>query len=313
MSDVAAPVVPAEVEAPVTADAAEGDEMAAALAAVEAEEGEAPKGAAPVEKKDGEEEQPPEGHAAKGWAAVRRREEKLRAQKEAFKQERLQVDSRLKEMDAKLAQLKEREDALVADPLAYLSKQGTTFDDLARRVLGDGKPAPEEQARRQALTMEQKFKEQEERQARLEAYIHKQETSSLINNYRADISKTLASSEFELLAAWPDAEEEVLQFADKWASQRREVLTPSQAAAKLQGELQKQLERLGSHQAVRKFFTDSKQAVSGQSQAPRGNGASSPKTLTNNLAATPPASDPDWDSLSDEDQIQAALRLVQDG
>jgi hypothetical protein len=277
-----------------------------------------PKEAAPKkdEEPKAEEEKEPDGPAAKGWAAVRRVEQKLIKKQKEFDARAQEITAKAQQLDAKLKEIQEREALLDSDPIAYLNKRGLSFDDVAKRYLNNGAPSPEEAAKRAAAQGNDALKAQEERLARIESLIQQREAQAAVNQYRADVKETIAADEFELLRAWPDAEAEVLDFADKWAARHKQVLTPRDAAAKLQGELQKQLKHLSSHQAVRSLLTSAgngalKQAVSGQSQAPRGNPGASPKTLTNNLAATPPAEEPDFDSLSEEDQIQAALRLVQ--
>lgn len=306
------------------------DEIAAALAAVEAE-GEPKEKAEPEPKKEAKDEEPakeetkdepkdeekePEGPAAKGWAAVRRVEQKLIKRQKEFEQKEQQWQARAAQLDEQMKRIQQREAELDADPVAFLGKKGLSFDDLAKRYLNNGQASPEEIARRASAQQNDTVKQQEERLARIEASIEQREMDAKVNEYRAEIKNTVAAADFELLRAWPDAEAEVLDFADKWAAQHREVLTPRDAALKLQAELQKQLAALSSHQAVRNLLAgangaQSKQVVSGQSQAPRGSGAS-PKTLTNNLAATPAAGDPDWESLSEDELIQAALRSVQD-
>lgn len=315
-STTAAPVIEPETKS----DGEPVDEIAAALAAVEAEgepKAEEPKKEAKAdepEKKDDKKEE--DGPAAKGWAAVRRIEQKLTKRQKEFEQREQQTAARAQQLEETLKRVQQREAELDGDPVAFFAKKGLSFDDLAKRYLNDGKASPEEAGKRAAAQQSETLKAQEERLARIEQSIKQREIESHLSDYRSKIKTTLADAEFELLQAMPDAEAEVYEFADKWARKTNEVLTPRDAALKLQDEARKYLTSLSSHQAVRSLLTgangaQSKQVVSGQSQVPRGPGASS-KTLTNNLAATPAVSEPDFDSLSEDDQIQAALRLVQD-
>lgn len=300
-------------------ETSESEQIAEALAAVEAEgPPEGKKEAEPKAAKEGE-EKPDEskGAAAKGWAAIRRVEQKIARQKKELEAKEQAANERLQQAEERQRKYEQSLRELDENPVEYFSKKGVTFDDLAKRYLGDGKPTPEELARRQATTVEQTVREQAAQIAEMKAMLERREIETHINAYRGDIKGALASDDLELLRAWPDAEAEVYQFANNWAERHKEVLTPRDAALKLQSELRKQLTNLSSHQAVRSLLTgagnstQTKQAVPGQSQVPSKAGVS-PKTLTNNFAATPATGEPDFASLSEEEQIQAALRLVQD-
>jgi hypothetical protein len=326
MPEAAAETAPTTAPAAPEAETSGDAEIAAALAVVEAESGETQKEAAEETPKEGEEaaeekkeekpaeEAEPEGAPGRVWAAVRKREQKFQKAQKEFEAKQRAWDARAQEIDQRFKAIAERERLLEEDPVGYLTKKGLTFDDLARRHLNDGKATPEEAARRAAAQQGEAAKAQEERLARLEAAIQNREADAKLKEYKVDVKRELAGDDLELLRGWPDAESEVLEFADKWARTHKEVLTPREASLKLQTVLKQQLSGLSSNQAVRSLLlggsTQPKQEVRGQSQAPRGSGAS-PKTLTNNLAATPPADEPDFDSLSEEEQIQIALRLAQ--
>lgn len=325
-TETVAPAAPADAPQP---GGAETDEIAAALAAME-DAGEpsdetkepAPKADDKAEPKkeakaddDRDEKIEEKGPPAKGWAAVRRVEQKLQKRSKEFEAKEQQFNAQRQQFDHQIRELQQRQAELEQDPVAYLTKKGLSFDDLAKRYLNDGKASPEEMARRQAAQGNDELKKVKENQARLEAALEQSKIDNLVGEYKGNIKTTIAADDLELLRAWPDAEAEVFDFANKWAPQHGEVLTPRDAALKLQTELRKQLQGLLSHQSVLKLVPAGnggpKQVVSGQGQAPRGPGAS-PRTLTNNLAATPPASEPDFDSLTEEEQLQSVLRLVQD-
>lgn len=313
-------------------EASEGDEIAAALAAVETAQGGAgaqaetrPQDTAETAPGDGkpekaaaaapkEEEKAPEGPAADGWAKVRKKEARLVKEQRAFEESQRQLAARAQQIEQQQKELQQQQAELEADPVAFLSKRGLSFDDLARRYVAGGKAEGAAKPPTDAAA-----KAAEERIARLEQAIadreRKDAEARAMADYRSGIKAALGAEEFELLRAWPDAESEVEDFADKWARSRNEVLTPHDAAARLQEVLRKQLTTLSSHQVVRSLMTAAgnggqpKQEVSGQSQVPRGPGAS-PKQLTNHLAATPAAEAPDLDNLSEDEEILAALRLA---
>ncbi len=325
MSDaVAAETTGAESPKAPDASAEPIDEMAAALAAVEAagEPDETKKEPdakdEPKKESKGEDDKDKDldekGPAAKGWAAIRRLEQKYQKRAKEVEAKEQQINARIQQMEQHAKELQQRAQDLEQDPVAYLTKKGLSFDDLAKRYLNDGKASPEEMARRAQTQGSDEIRELKENQARLEAALQQSKIDKLVNDYRADIKGAIGSDDLELLRAWPDAESEVLDFANKWAEQKNEVLTPRDAALKLQEALRKQLSTLLSHQAVLKLVNAGngaqlKQVVSGQGQVPRGQGAS-PKTLTNNLAATP-AAEPNLDPMDEEEELQAALRLVQ--
>lgn len=298
------------------------DDFQAALDAVEAsEKSEQPApepeaeakldGEAKAEEKDGEEDsdEEPKGPASRVWASVRKREQKLLAKRKEFEAVQQEWNGRLQNAEKRWQETQALAKEIEEDLPGFIARRGLSAEDVVRSLIGKKGEAPKPQPKAED---DDRVKAQEERLARLEESIRQREIQAKVSEYRANIRATLATEEFELLRGLPDAETEVYELADKWANHRNEVLTPREAAEKLQIELRKQLEKLGSNPAVRKLLGGADvRAGSGQSQAPRGNGTGSPKTLTNNLAATPSADPPSLDALSEEDEFQAALRLVQ--
>jgi hypothetical protein len=323
MADSAA--APAETAGPgVAQETEDADEVAAALALVEdqpPEEApakvEPPKDEAPKQEAKPEEDEAPKGPAAKGWAAVRKREQRLAEQQKAFKSTQAQIQQQTQQITQRLQQIEEREAQLEKDPVAFLEKRGMTFDDLARRHLANGKASPQEEARRGAEAQKTEAQELRTQLAEVKDMLQRQEQTRVLNDYRADIGRTLATEDFELLRAYPDAASEVEAFAEKYAQTHGVVLSPQDAASKLQVEWRKQLSALSTHEVVKRHLLGSgngaHQQASGRSQVPQGssgNAQSGPRTLTNNLAATPAADVPNRDDLSEEEELQAALRLV---
>jgi hypothetical protein len=314
MSDAAVETVaPAAPAAEATEEQAIQSALAAMQAAEPQEASAAPDGA-PAEAK-ADEEKPPEGPAATGWARVAKKEKKLVERERAIKAQSEKTEQALAQINARMAELDAREKALDADPLAYLQKRGVTFDDLARRVIGDGKVSPEEAQRRGMTAQEARLKEIADRQERIERSIQEGEVKKHVDNYRAGITSTLAQPEFELLRGYPDAETEVYEFAEKWAAKTGEVLTQSQAAERLQAQFSKELDSLASNATVRSRLLagangQPQRVSSGHSQVPQRQPGESPKTLTNHLAGAPPRGEPDWASMSEDEQIAHALRLA---
>jgi hypothetical protein len=296
----------------VSDETAEAEAMEAALAAVEGggdapadkpTGGDEPK---PADPKEGEEKGPKE--PASWQAQLRKREKKLADERKAFREEQARSKGQTQTIDERIKAIEAREKELEENPVGVLAKKGLHFDDLARRYLNDGKPSEQEQARRGSEKQVSEVAQLKEQLTEVRDLLKRQGEEKLVGDYKATIKATLSGDEFELLRAYPEAEDEVYAFADKWAARTGQVLQPAEAAGKLQVEWRKQLERLASHKVVRDILA--KQAVSGPSQVPQVKGAS-PKTLTNNLAATPAAGEPDWDCLSEDELIQAALRSAQ--
>lgn len=277
--------------------------------------------AAPAKAADATPEDKPEGPASRVWAGVRKKEQQIQKEAKAVKAERERNEASQRQLAERLASLEAREKALDADPLAYLKTKGVTFDDLARRVLSDGKQSPEEATRRGMTAQETALKEIAERQARLEKLLtdrdQQTQESRYLTEYRASVKTTLADPQFALLAGYPDAEAEVFAFADGWAAKTGEVLTPADAAARLQKQFRDELSKLASNEAVRSLLQagahGQKPAVpSGQSPAPQRTDTS-PKTLTNNLDGASSRGEPDWDAMSEDEQIAHALRVTRPG
>lgn len=299
-------------------DAADAEAIDAAVK--EIEQGDATTGDIPADEDikaepAAEDPKPEEEGIGKAWAAIRKKEQRfLRAQKEVAA-EREKASSLSKQLEEQLALVRRAQDDLTKDPLATLEKMGITFDDLAKRAIHGRAPIEEVQRRADTETKSEIHRLREE-QEQLKQLIQRQSNDKLIGEYRSQIKSTLDTDKFELLRAYDNAEDEVFEFASKYAAKHKEALTVEQAAEKLQVELQKQLTRMGSHKAVRSLLMSSEDAASRVAGAPSKAAQSpgrSPKTLTNNLAATPPTDDPDWDKLSEEEQIRRALLHVHDG
>jgi len=329
-----------EVERVVKAVSGEGavDEIREALKAAELEEASDQKDTAedvkapveedskeePAEEPAAEEAEPePEPEArtegdeptSSRWAAIKRAEKRNLQVRNELKRERDELRKMRDELQSELEKSKSFRQSLEQDPIEALKGVGLTFEDLSNRVLNDGKASPDESIRRYAKSQEEELKKIREEQQKLQQYISTKEQQQLVNDYRAGIRKAIDGDQFELLKAYPDAEDEVFQLATLYAQEHGTVLTAEEAAGKIQDELKSRLETLASHDAVRRILEPSQDS---SSEARRNNGRSKepvvsgkkPRTLTNNLASTPPKTEPKSEELSEWDQIQEAAKLV---
>lgn len=298
------------------------DAEAAAAQAPAAEAEAAPAEAATVEEKPAA---PVKTEAAddekyKTWEAVKAAEKRNRAIRDQIKQEKAALDAAKKDIEDQRAKIKADHDELVNDPLGVLKKRGTTFEDMARRVIADGKMSPEEMVKRMGVEMQEKLSTIEKSNQELRDIIQKQEEQRYVNDYRSQIQKTLSTAEFELLSGYDDAMDMVFNKATAHAAEHKEVLTPEQAAAIIQDELRDGLTKLKSHKAARRILglPDSDESDSlentassspGVSQTPK-RAVTSPKTLTNKTAVVSSKTFEDEDFVDEREEIRRAAKLI---
>ncbi len=259
------------------------------------------------------EEKAAEPSKYKTWEAVKAAEKRNRALREQIRQEKAALDAERKELEAQRGQFKQQHDELINEPLEALKKRGVSFEDMARRVLADGKVSPEEAIKRLAVEMQEKISTLEKRDEEREQRVAAREQQQYIADYRSKVSAALATPEFELLSAYPDAEEEVFQLATFWAQQKQEVLTPQQAAAMIQDELKDRLSKLKSHKAARAFLgvpEEDEAAASSPGVSSTPKRATSPRTLTNKHAVAPAKTSSDDEFVSDAEEIRRAAKLI---
>lgn len=280
------------------------DDIAAAVAAMEAEANPEPVKDEPVKEEPVKAApEPPADEEPKGpqWAALMKAEKRNQELRDRLNQ--LERDAKSAREDAESLR-----SAFAQDPIKALESLGLTYEDLTDRILGDGKPGDAEVARRAAEEQRKREDEYKRELAELRSRIDSKEQAEQLNRYRAEISDVLASEEFELLQSYPGAADEVLQLAAIHAQETQQVLPAKEAAAMIQEQLRTHLQSLGSHKAVRRLLgleTDEAQP----SQKSGTKSQRSPTTLTNNIAATPSETIPD-EGMTEWERIQAAARLI---
>lgn len=252
-----------------------------------------------------EQETAPDPSVAQGWAQV------VKAERQA--RERMkEVREREKALEARAAQNDALADRIRTDPLSVLREAGFEFNDLARMVLDGGQP---KQAPQQPKSEDKEFAAMRERVAKLEAEKQAATEEQYRNAYRGDIRQVLSDPKYKLLASHPDAENEMFEAAAEWAREYGEVRQPEEFAGILQDQYRKELSELAARGPIREALGigDTTPAEAPAPETPgRTKRPVKPRSLTNNMAASP-SKKVDWDSLSDQDLISEAAKLVPAG
>jgi len=255
---------------------------------------------------------PPETVEDRSWAAIKANEKRLISERAQFKAERKSAEGSQQELAAAQARVQELEGGLRDDPLAFLERSGVKFEDLANRVLNDGKATPEELIRKQQAASSSELTAMREEIRSLREAADQRDNERLISTYQAELSETLKGSEFELLRAYPDAEGMVFNAASAYASEHNSVLQPADAARRIQEGIKEQLKTLSSNQAVRNLLGLSEAAADTATETTDEPADETPTTLTNALAATPAADMTDRTGMSRHQRLMHAARLIPD-
>lgn len=149
------------------------------------------------------------GPTEKTWKAVQEQEAKLRKLKE-------ELGAKEKDWETKSAQAKQWETAAQtlqkaeaeyqADPIAFLTSRGFTAEDLARRLLTQGTPSPDEAIRRAQEFANQAQTAAEKRAEEAMNKVQQLEQRLILKEYRAGLHTALMADKkrFGLLVPDPD-------------------------------------------------------------------------------------------------------------
>ena len=292
-------VTEAGAEAPVTEAQPETPAEAPAPAAQEAPPAEAPKEPDQFDR---------------SWAAIKAAEKRNLAERTEVKEQRREMESMKAQMDSMKAELDRYQGGFKENPVEFIDKQGMTFDDLAKRVINDGAASPEEMIRRNSDRSTSEIQQLRDQIAKQGEMIQEQTNERYVREYQKDVKSVLQGEEFELLRGYPDSETLIFNLASMHATDQGEVLTPTDAARRIQSELTEQLKSLSKNEAVRQLLgfqgepVDSKSTVVPATSNP--GEQSKPQTLTNALAATPAAEVPDMSKMSEYELLREAAKLI---
>ena len=257
---------------------------------------------------------PEPDHFDRSWAAIKAAEKRNLTERGEIKDQRREMDSMRAKMDSMQAELSRYQGGFKENPVEFIEKQGMTFDDLAKRVLNDGEASPEEMIRRNSDRSSSEIQQLRDQIAKQGEMIQEQTNERYVREYQKDVRSVLQNEEFNLLRDYPNSETLIFNLASMHANEQGEVLTPTDAARRIQSELTEQLKSLSSNKAVRKLFglqdapVDTKSPVVQATSNP--GEQSKPQTLTNALAATPAAEVPDMSKMSEYELLREAAKLI---
>ena len=253
-------------------------------------------------------------HFDRSWAAIKAAEKRNLAERTEVKEQRREMESMKAQMDSMKAELDRYQGGFKENPVEFIEKQGMTFDDLAKRVINDGAASPEEMIRRNSDRSTSEIQQLRDQIAKQGEMIQEQTNERYVREYQKDVKSVLQGEEFELLRGYPDSETLIFNLASMHATDQGEVLTPTDAARRIQSELTEQLKSLSKNEAVQRLLgfqgepVDSKSAVVPATSNP--GEQSKPQTLTNALAATPAAEVPDMSKMSEYELLREAAKLI---
>ena len=264
-------------------------------------------------KKPGEEE-PKRERFSRQWALAQKTAKEAEALKRQIDEERSHLAKEREEI--------EKVRRLINDsPEEFVEKNGgADFIKKLTRVYG-GKPNdPAEEVvnlrkELESIRSEVKSTFEKERQAEQE-----KQAQSIIEDYRRGISGAVTSKDDLDLVRAMGQEEEAMELAGIYASQYKQVLTPEEAAFKIQEELRSEyLPKIAKTRSLQEHFRENPDDLRAIAEAlgySLGNGkrrgASSESkppqtTLSNSLRGDSPAGDGDDEILSRKGEVQRAL------
>lgn len=200
--------------------------------------------AQPVAEVDGKtsaDEPKAQDRVSRGWARITRQEARLREEREQAKAEREAFKAEQQSFQKRMAEIEERERLLKEDPAAWFEKHApeNAYEMVTRRYLNDGQPSQEELFARQQDEIQRLRQELTDyRTSQEQASLEKQEAA-----YRAQLNAELAKDDYELIKAF-DAADQVEELVVLWAEEKKELLTPAQAAAMVEAQLEETLPKL---------------------------------------------------------------------
>ena len=250
----------------------------------------------------------------RSWAAIKAAEKRNLAERTEVKEQRREMESMKAQMDSMKAELDRYQGGFKENPVEFIEKQGMTFDDLAKRVINDGAASPEELIRRNSDRSASEIQQLRDQIAKQGEMIQEQTNERYVREYQKDVKSVLQGEEFELLRGYPDSETLIFNLASMHATDQGEVLTPTDAARRIQSELTEQLKSLSKNEAVRRLLglQDAPEKTKSPVVPATSNPGeqSKPQTLTNALAATPAAEVPDMSKMSEYELLREAAKLI---
>lgn len=252
------------------------------------------------------------GEAA-GWAAIKRAEAKLVAERQKFRAEQEQIAAQtkqLQEMQQKLQQTQEMTlEEVRKDPFSVLAKAGWNHKSLLEYA---EKAAAGEVPATPAGTIVPQAQQQQNQNLTQEQVAHMVAMHTADIQYKSDLRSELGKDEFKLLRANPAAERAMYDFAVKYAADKQVVLTPVEVARILQDEYRTLLRETLGHEVIRQELGYSAapqqtQATQQVQQTPVAK--QTVQTITNDAGSAPMAP-PSWKDLPEHARIAALAKQL---
>lgn len=274
----------------------------------------------PGEEKPAEAAKPPEKLSPR-LAAIAKEEARVREARKAHEAK----EKALAEREARLKAWEEEEGLRERDPLGYLAKRGISYEKLTEAVLTGQRPAAPEEKQEEApppkevVALKQQLATlQKERDAEKAAAEAKQ-----VEAYHQHVTATVkaAADKYELVNADPDGLDTVWAVINEHAKVTGKVLSPDEAAAKVEEALLADLERrravLTSKKVAGKLFPASAQSADPKPAAPKAASKTGPRsavrTLSNSHVAAAPPAKPQRPLTFDERIAQAKAEALKRG
>jgi hypothetical protein len=239
----------------------------------------------------------------------------MRREREAMDRERLAKEKE-ETLQEKLKRIEEFE-SLKSSPLKALEALGLNYDEISRTVLQDGQLPPDVQVKR----VEEKFEsyKAEQEKAKEEAKLQEQKRAEeqeqqVITSFKSDITTYLKdnSARYELIK-FEEQEDLVFNVIDEHYKRTLDpesgvgkVMSIKEAADKVELWLEQKYERSRSVNKIKGLWGMLPKAIQEQAQKPTSAmQTQKPRTLTNNISATPAPIK--RVPVSDEERIQRAI------
>lgn len=285
-------VVPSDSVTPILSE-----ELNPATPAAPEQSGEKPEVPAAESKKD--------DFLAPKFAALTRKEKQVREQAKALKVRESEFETKMKELETKLAGLQGAEatykQKLKSNPLAALKDEGLTFEQLAEYQLNEGNPTVEMQMKRMREEIESKtlseveslkkmFADREEKAAQ-SAY------DKAVTEYKSGIQAHIQASpdKYELIVA-NDATDLIFTVAEQYFEAHKRVPTLDEVSDAVEAHLEDEAKKIFE---LKRFKQTSNSKPNVSKTAP---------TLSNTDAATVPQKG--GMKLTEEESKRQAAKLI---
>jgi hypothetical protein len=247
-------------------------------------------------------EQPDERMASKLEMLLKREQQALERERLAKERER-DVDGRFKRV--------EEFESIKTNPKKALELLGLSYDELTQAMLADGSIPPEVQIRRLDEKLEQ-FKSEQQKAEELrienEKKLARENEERIITNFKGEISQYIKDnvSRYEL-TAFEEQQDLVFDVIDEHYNRTQKVMTIQEAADKVELYLEQKETKRKELSKIKTIWgmlpPPAQKQVQAQIQTQK------PKTLTNNLTASPPAPIKRV-PISDEERVQRAIAFA---